>query len=195
MDRPEARRRAGRRGLQVRATTLLTAVLLLAACSAEPRQVRSDGASTATATAPTAPGDADAVGRLPAPLPAPTDDAESQRSALDLATAVVTAFARPELAQEPWWADLAPMLTPAATEAYLGTDPAQVPASAVTGAAWWGESPSSYLAMVFVPTDAGDYAVLLAREGGGAPWLVERISQVQPEGGEASSSASGESGT
>ncbi len=63
-----------------------------------------------------------------------------------MGAAAVTAFARPDLSPEQWWAELVPMLTPAATEAYVGTDPAQVPAHEVTGEAWWGESPSSYLA-------------------------------------------------
>ena len=36
-------------------------------------------------------------------------------------------------------------------------------------------SPSPYLAYVTVPTDVGGYTVLLAREGDGTPWLVERI--------------------
>ncbi len=34
---------------------------------------------------------------------------------------------------------------------------------------------SAYLARVRVPTDAGPYVVLLAREGAGEAWLVERI--------------------
>lgn len=118
------------------------------------------------------------TGTFPAPLPHPTDDAASSDSALALGTAAVTAFARPDVDPARWWAELTPLLSPAATLAYEGTDPVEVPAHRVTGPAWPGVSPSSFLATVFVPTDAGDYAVLMVREGGGAPWLVERITLV-----------------
>ena len=118
------------------------------------------------------------TGTFPAPLPHPTDDPASADSALALGTAAVTAFARPDVAPALWWEELAPLLSPAAALAYEGTDPAEVPAHRVTGPAWAGVSPSSFLATVFVPTDAGDYAVLMVREGSGAPWLVERITLV-----------------
>lgn len=118
------------------------------------------------------------TGTFPAPLPHPTDDAASATSALALGTAAVTAFARPDAPPDRWWAELAPLLSPAAALAYEGTDPAEVPARLVTGPAWAGVSPSSFLATVFVPTDAGDYAVLMVREGSGAPWLVERMTLV-----------------
>jgi hypothetical protein len=121
------------------------------------------------------------TGTFPAPLPHPTDDAASATSALSLGTAAVTAFARPDVGPDRWWAELAPLLSPAAALAYEGTDPAEVPARLVTGPAWAGDSPSSFLATVFVPTDAGDYAVLMVREGSGAPWLVERITLVPPD--------------
>ncbi len=87
----------------------------------------------------------------------------------------MVAFARPDLDAEQWWAELSPLLSPAATVAYEGTDPQMVPPRAVTGPPRSAQSPSPYLATVIVPTDAGEYAVLLVREGGGAPWLVERI--------------------
>ena len=161
-------------------------IVLVAACSEGSGEIQSAPPPTAEAAAP---GHADGSRRLPPPLPAPTDDEASRRSAVDLGTAAVTAFARPDLPADQWWAELTPMLSPAATEAYVGTDPAQVAASEVTGPGWWGESPSNYLALVLVPTDAGEYAVLLVREGGGAPWLVERISQVHSEDAEARSSA------
>ncbi|WP_147252108.1 hypothetical protein [Blastococcus sp. TF02-09] len=136
------------------------------------------GSRTPSPTAAPPSDDGHRTGSFPAPLPHPTDDAASAASALALGTAAVTAFARPDVAPARWWAELAPLLSPAATLAYEGTDPVEVPAHRVTGPAWSGVSPSSFLATVFVPTDAGDYAVLLVREGGGAPWLVERITLV-----------------
>ena len=71
--------------------------------------------------------------------------------------------ARDPLGQADWWAGVSPLLSPSAVVAYAGTDPAEVPAHRVTGAARVGTSPSAFLASVFVPTDAGDYAVLLVR--------------------------------
>jgi hypothetical protein len=110
-------------------------------------------------------------------LPYPTDDPRSVQAALDTATTVMTAFARPDQTADAWWTALSPLLTPAAATAYSGTDPAEIPASTVTGPAWLGESRSPFLATVFVPTDAGNYVVLLVREDAAAPWLAERITQ------------------
>jgi hypothetical protein len=163
--------RAGRR---MGAPLVAAMLLALPACSMESTGSRADSPS-ATAAAPL-PGHAGEA--LPTPPPAPADDAASDQAALAVGVAAVTAFARPELPAEQWWSELRPLLSPAALEAYVGTDPAEVPAHAVTGSPWRGDSASSYLAMTFVPTDAGDYAVLLVRDGGGAPWLVERITLV-----------------
>jgi hypothetical protein len=108
----------------------------------------------------------------------PSADAASRRAALDAATTTVTAFARPGETPAAWWAGLSPLLSPAGAVAYLGTDPAEIPAHEVTGPASVGASPSAFLATVFVPTDAGEYAVLLVRADAGAPWLAERIEPV-----------------
>jgi hypothetical protein len=91
----------------------------------------------------------------------------------------MTAFARADLDAGTWWAEFSPFLSPSATVAYEGTDPELVPVSAVTGAPLPTPAVSPYLATVRVPTDAGQYAVLLVREGAGAPWLVERITPVE----------------
>jgi hypothetical protein len=178
------------RGRCVAVLAVLLAVLT--ACTTAPAASRD--ADAAPSTSAELPGHVD-TGSLPTPLPPPTSDAESDSSAVAQATAAVTAFARPALDAETWWAELTPLLSPAALEAYAGTDPAEVPASEVTGEGWPGESASDYLATVFVPTDAGEYAVLLVREGGGAPWLVERISQVQTGTAEGEQIASAEPGS
>ena len=174
---PGTARSTRRPGSRVLMFVVLVAVLALAGCTGAAREPAARSAPDAAASVA---GDADA--QLPPPPPHPTDDPGSQQSALDTATAAVTAFARPDVSAEQWWAELAPMLTPTAAEAYAGTDPAEVPARAVTGPAVLGPSPTSYLATVVVPTDAGEYAVLLSREGAGAPWLVERITPVEPTG-------------
>jgi hypothetical protein len=170
------RARAGRRCSW--AVAAVAVALAAGGCAGAPEVSGSD-ASPTTAAPPSVAGHS--AGTFPAPLPHPTDDAASQDAALTLGAAAVTAFARPDIAPDQWWAELTPLLSPAAAVAYEGTDPEQVPAREVTGPAWSGTSPSSFLATVFVPTDAGEYAVMLVREGSGAPWLVERISRVQAE--------------
>jgi hypothetical protein len=110
----------------------------------------------------------------PAPV-APTQDATSSTAAVNLAQRALTAFARPTVDAETWFTELAPLLTPAARSAYVGTDPAEVPAQTLTGPGRAEDSPSAFLAYVVVPTDVGDYRLLLSREGGDAGWLVETI--------------------
>ena len=195
MPTPRVRRPARR---PVVAALVLGALLGLAACATDDDPAgpgRADATAPPQATATTAaPGPGDAGHVLPPPPPHPTDDAASDQAALEVGTAAVTAFARPDLSAEQWWAGLAPLLSPAATEAYQGTDPAEVPAHAVTGPAWSGESESTFLALTFVPTDAGDYAVMLVRDGGSAPWLVERISLVPADATDAADPSAGTEG-
>jgi hypothetical protein len=151
---------------------ICTALIALAGCAAfsgRPATAR----PTASAAAPASP--RDEIGT--SPLPYPTDDLPSAQAALDAATAVMTAFAQPDASADSWWSALSPLLTPAAAAAYSGTDPAEIPASTLTGPAWLGESPSPFLSNVFVPTDAGNYVVLLVRDDAAAPWLAERITQ------------------
>jgi len=105
----------------------------------------------------------------------PVWDAAAKASAAHAASAAMTAFLRPELDYETWWADLEPLLTYEAAVGYSYTDPANVPASKVTGPAVVRDGDSAYLASVEVPTDAGTYTVVLVRADGDAPWLVERL--------------------
>lgn len=133
-------------------------------------------ATTRSAVTPTTvdgPNDA-AMSAPPAPVP-PTQDATSSAAAVDLAQRAMTAFARPTVDAETWLTELSPLLTPGARSAYVGTDPDEVPAHAVTGPGRAEDSPSAFLAYVVVPTDVGDYRLLLSREGGDAGWLVETI--------------------
>ena len=135
------------------------------------------GVSSTAPSVPAGPNDAD---ESPQPAPeAATQDDTSTAAAVDLAQRAMTAFARPTVAADTWFNDLAPLMTPEARSAYYGTDPAEVPAHAVTGPARAETSPSAYssayLAYVTVPTDVGDYRVLLSREGGDAGWLVETL--------------------
>lgn len=107
----------------------------------------------------------------------PTDkwnDEEKDR-VTTIAREVMTAFARPSLSESRWWADLSPYLSAEAQDAYSGTDPAEVPVSRVTGDVDLVDLDSPLVAIAHVPTDAGLYAVTMARDPGTSHWLVQRI--------------------
>ena len=104
----------------------------------------------------------------------PAERAAARRAA----RATMRAYARPQARPRAWWKQLRPHLSGAAQAAYAGTDPAVIPARAVTGPASLTPASLPALARVAVPTDAGIYLVLLRRSPG-QPWTVERI--VAPE--------------
>lgn len=116
------------------------------------------------------------------PQAVPTWDEASRASAEAAAVVVMTAFARPQLDYDTWWADLGPLLTQQAAVDYAYVDPANVPASAVTGTATIVDDTSAYVARVEVPTDVGTYAVTLTRTDATAPWLTSRIAPPESEG-------------
>jgi len=164
------------------ATSSVIAALLLAGsagcsgpASTPPLSQTTSGAVSSAASPSFVEGPNDtAMTAPPAPV-APTQDAASSAAAVDVAQRAMTAFARPSLAADVWFGELAPLLTPAARAAYTGTDPAEVPTRAVTGPGRAEASPSAFLAYVVVPSDVGEYRLLLSRESGDADWLVETI--------------------
>lgn len=87
----------------------------------------------------------------------------------------MAAFLRVDLDADSWLTGLSEHLSPTARAAYVGTDPLEVPARTLTGPAVYEPSTSAYLATVVIPTDVGDYRLLLSREGQGAPWLTETL--------------------
>ena len=152
-------------------------VILLCGCG-DSAVLGADSTTTVTpagarATPAPGPGDAEESAR-PAPV-MPAQDAASSAASVDLAQRAMTAFARPAVDEQAWFTELAPLLTPDARSAYYGTNPAEVPAHAVTGLGRAEDSPSAFLAYVVVPTDVGEYRVLLSREGGDTGWLVEEL--------------------
>lgn len=168
--------------------SLLLAGALLGACSDEPGSpVPSAPATTTAAPAPlpavpTATGEpmegdlGSATG-----APAPVWDEESRAAAVATATAVMTAYARPALDPDTWWGEFSGFLSPAAQQDYQWVQPASIAATTVgPGPAALVDESSVYLARVEVPTDAGTYRVLLSRQDGPTPWLVERVEP--PEG-------------
>lgn len=114
------------------------------------------------------------------PQPAPTWDEQTRHRANEAAEAAMTAFARPFLDYQTWWAELSPLLTQQAQQDYAYIDPANVPVHGVVGDARITDQTSTYVATVTVPTDVGPYLVTVTRTDATASWLVASITP--PEG-------------
>ena len=163
-------------------------LLLTAGCSTAPATVPLPSTDKQSAIAlPSSPGTAPALmpqDELPEPTlgTAPSWGPTDQAAAGDAARVAVTAYIS-DRAQEAWWSELARLLSPTAQQAYAGTDPANVPGRTLTGPPTVTDGAgSAYLADVVIPTDAGDYGVLLSRSAGGDRWLVERFWLPEPTG-------------
>ena len=145
--------------------------------------------ATTPAPAPTAAEDVDAAvdDELPEPGADPTWDPAARDAATTTAREAMSAYARPDVDQATWWADLRPLLSDAAAAAYVTVDPARVPARDVTGDPALVDDTSPWLAGVAVPTDAGTYRMLLSRDTADAPWRVERFAP--PDGTEVDADA------
>ena len=109
------------------------------------------------------------------PLAVPIWDTASREAATARATEIMTAFARPSVSYEDWWAALAPLLSDQAQQDYAFVDPANIPVRAVPGEPVLVDESSAFLARVQVPTDVGVYELLLSRVDATAPWLGEAI--------------------
>jgi hypothetical protein len=96
-----------------------------------------------------------------------------------LADAAMRAFVAHDRGYDEWWADLTQYLGEDAREAYAYTDPANVPASEITGRSLLAGVQEDMLT-VLVPTDIGSYSVELVREHSGGPWAIYRLRP--PEG-------------
>jgi len=114
-------------------------------------------------------------------LPAPdTMDPAGAEDATAVARSAMEAFVQNELPYDQWWAGLSPYLDGDALVAYEYTDPALVPASSVTGELRVSAAPDATQITVLVPTDVGQYQVLLNRQAVGGEWTVSRLTP--PEG-------------
>lgn len=120
------------------------------------------------------------TGETIAARPVPTWDEQSRAGAVEAAQAAMAAFARPSLDYTTWWAELSPLLTQQAQQDYAYVDPANVPATAVTGPPSVVDETSAYVASVEVPTDVGRYTLVLTRADAASPWLTSRFTP--PEG-------------
>ncbi|HEY1154803.1 MAG TPA: hypothetical protein VGE95_00695, partial [Arthrobacter sp.] len=114
-------------------------------------------------------------GTVPATIGISWDQA-GKDAAVDIAQQAMTDFARPGVEDKLWANDLARWLTPQATADYSAVDPANVPATRVTGpATLMVDEANGYGVMAAVPTDAGTYTLQLLRIGTEAPWKVNRL--------------------
>jgi hypothetical protein len=108
--------------------------------------------------------------------PGPAISVSPPSAALAAATAYVRAWARPHLDHDTWYAGTRPLATPAYAQLLADTDPANVPAQAVTGPA---RTVSATTAVVTadVPTDTGTVRVRLTPIDG--RWLVATCAPTQ----------------
>lgn len=163
---------------------LVAAVAALAvgstACTGTAPDHGPNGTTSTSTITPSGPNDVDT--ELPAPAPSPTWGATDRARAVKAATSAMTIFTDHPDDEAAWWASLEPKLSRQAAADYAGTDPAEVPARAVSGEAELVDDSSAYLAVVEVPTNAGTYQVMLSRAGAGAPWLVERLTPPSRQG-------------
>lgn len=101
-----------------------------------------------------------------------TATAASKRSPVDVATALVTAWAKPGEGESQWLAGMKPWATADLVSSMTGTDPTQVPATKVTGDAALRVIKAK-TATVSVPTDGGRVAVVLVQQSGA--WKADSL--------------------
>ncbi|MFD1506693.1 hypothetical protein FE374_15100 [Georgenia yuyongxinii] len=169
------------------AAAALLALALLTACSPDAEEPEPSPPATATASAtssaapsPSEPAPMEDVAGQGATHATPVWDDAAKAAAQARAVEFMTGFARPDLPADQWLAGIQPLMAPEARETYAAVNPAQVPASALTGASLVQDGPSPYVATVVVATNAGDYTVTLSRTADGEPWLVQ---YADPAGG------------
>jgi len=158
---------------------IAAAALLCAGCAPASNTTPAPAETTAAPSAPVslsvdsgpqAPG-----GTVPATIGIVWDQA-SKDQAVDVAQKAMADFARPTVEEQQWANDLARWLTPQATADYSAVDPANIPASRVTGPAKLTVDESNgYGVAAAVPTNAGIYMLQLLRTGKDAPWKVNRL--------------------
>nr|WP_181716181.1 hypothetical protein [Cryobacterium sp.]QJS06037.1 hypothetical protein [Cryobacterium sp.] len=128
---------------------------------------------------PTGAIDAD-TGEPYAPQTVAVWDDESRASVIAAAETAMTAYARPDLPFDQWWAAVQPLLDQKASQDYAYMEPSRIAAKQLTGPGVIVDDTSAYVATVEVPTNAGTYGLILSRVDGKAPWFVSRF--ILPEG-------------
>ena len=164
---------------------LITVALLCAACA--PAGDTTPAPAGPPVTTPPAPVSLSAGSGPQAPggtAPATTGitwDQASRDKAVEVAEKAMADFARPAAEEKQWANDLARWLTPQATADYSAVDPANVPATRVTGPATLSvDETNGYGVTALVPTNAGTYTLQLLRTGSQAQWKVNRLTPPTP---------------
>lgn len=142
----------------ITATAAVAGVLLLAGCTAP-----DDDDDGPTPTAVQAPERPEGFPVLGAPVGDDKADFQSQQAAVQAAEAAMTAFVSHDRDYDAWWAELSPLLTVEAQDAWAYTDPRVITVTQLTGPATIVEAPSSTLVIVDVPTDVGIWRLELVR--------------------------------
>jgi hypothetical protein len=104
--------------------------------------------------------------------PGPTLPA-APADATTAATAFAQAWARPHLSAGDWWTGIAPLCDQGLADRFRSTDPANVPATTITGPPAPAGPVTAEAALLAVPTDAGTLTVSLIHTATG--WRVATI--------------------
>jgi hypothetical protein len=163
---------------------ILAGTLLLAACGGQPTTSTSTATSTAGEAAAGDHSAEDGHGHGADEdygIPEVTWDAAAENAVKDTAAKVMGLFARPDVTETTWFADLAPYLAPEYAEDAKYIDPARVPIRKITdGPAISREAGNPLTVTATFSTDAGRWRMLLHRSGQQHPWLVTAISAQDP---------------
>lgn len=167
---------------------LVSVVLLCVSCGSDSGTDKTSAEeSITTSPTPSAPVSLSADGAPQAPgstiLPSTgiAWDQASKERAMEVAQDAMTDFARPDVEEKQWANDLARWLTPQATADYSSVDPANIPASSVTGPATLTvDEANGFGVIAAVPTNAGTYTLQLLRSGKDSPWKVNRLTPPSP---------------
>lgn len=144
---------------------MLTVTAALAACGGTPAASRTS--PTPNTTAPRPHRDVHSGNQ-------PWTRADHRRVRVRARHALVL-YARPHKRVGAWYRQLQPYLSTAARQAYLGTDPANVPVSRVRSHGRVTRHLGQRLAWVRFRTDVGRYTVVLSRHAGQRRWQVDRF--------------------
>lgn len=123
----------------------------------------------------------DSQATVRAPASEPTGDAD-RREATAVAVQAMRLYARRDVTAQQWLNDLLPLMSAQGGRDLIGTDPRNVPPTRVTGPGRSQPLPTQRLASIMVPTDTGDYRVLLSRTPEQKAWKVERITSPAGQG-------------
>ncbi|WP_430648130.1 hypothetical protein [Agromyces sp. GXS1127] len=164
------------RSLTITAAAIASGILLFTGCTSTDAQQpiatsTTQPSSMATFTPPDQPDVSDDQELVDEPPAAE----QSKADAITAATAIMTAFARPDLPEAEWWNGMLPLLSQEGAAAYEGTLPETIPVTAVRGDATVLEGATDVITLVEVPTDSGPYVITLTRSDASQPWLAERI--------------------